>query len=827
MFKKFLSTFIAVSSLAALLPSTALAGAIPFWASNNSGHLQNTTVSHAMGPIEVLQLELSSYEEPYFLYDDVRIDDMTFYAEGLIGGSDIERLWLANTHTGDVLSQYEYISDGEVHFNGIDFTVPGHSVANISLMLELRDDAVAANTFSFGIAESQDIPYEYSVTGDEFSPLGDFPFEGPLFTISEATGTDLGTAGLDVPTCDSPYVPYGGECEDPIPACLDFPENAVACIDKIHDGIYTYRYNFPCHPDFTTHGLECIPNIEVASERLPDLYINDVHLDAYDDTRRPELMIKFCNGGDAPVEHLSPDAKVVVTNEDGQETYYYIGLSIDTLEPGNCQGQLLAYADDVAIDEPGTYRVSVHIDSSNIINEHQEGNNTINTGVELEPGELPDLYLASLHLEDWLPHLGQKLIIKYCNGGDVAIEYKKPTAGIVVNYPNGESADFERMLLIDNMDPGECFVHSLTSTNDLGMTEPGRYWVGIGLDSTHIIDESNNDNNVRGFSVVIDGDDLPDLQIVDAAYVSNMGPAVMMEVCNNGDGDLGHRFVQQEVLVIDSYGVEARLNTTANIERLDAGQCIGQRLMDIRDTGFTAAGEYDVQVYMDIWDKVEESNESNNKYRFDIVLGDEFTGDEPVDVDLPLAGFEDEVLVDTDAYSNPFPDTDRFSIEGRSAAELYRRGVLGGFPDGEFKGDRDVNRAEAAKFLLLARFGVVADYANNRRFADVLDSQWYTRYVVRAAELGIIEGHPDGLFRPGNSVNTVEFLKMLSLTFDLKLNLPYSYDDVSSEAWYAQYAGIAEQYDLFPNRYDRVLNPGGALTRNEVAVAIYQYLSNR
>lgn len=192
----------------------------------------------------------------------------------------------------------------------------------------------------------------------------------------------------------------------------------------------------------------------------------------------------------------------------------------------------------------------------------------------------------------------------------------------------------------------------------------------------------------------------------------------------------------------------------------------------------------------------------------------------------PVAGYEDEVLVNFDAYRNPFPDTSMDSISGKAAAELYRRGVIGGFSDGQFKGSRNVNRAEAAKFLLLARYSSVDEVNNSGKFPDVLDGQWYTKFVVTAANKGIIKGHPDGTFRPADTVNTVELLKMLSLTFDLPENLPQTFDDVSSKDWFAAYAGIAQRYNLFPKRTHN-LSPASLLTREEVAVAIYQYLQQK
>ncbi len=192
----------------------------------------------------------------------------------------------------------------------------------------------------------------------------------------------------------------------------------------------------------------------------------------------------------------------------------------------------------------------------------------------------------------------------------------------------------------------------------------------------------------------------------------------------------------------------------------------------------------------------------------------------------PPAGYEDKVLTAINGYKNPFPDTNINELSGQAAAELYRRAVIGGYPDGEFKGYKPVNRAEAAKFLLLARFGTVADVANSGKFRDVLDGQWYTKFVVTAAVKGIINGHPDGSFKPADTVNTAEFLKMLTLTFGLEKNLSHSYADVQSTDWFAQYAGAAKKYNLFPNRTSQLL-PGNELTREEVAVGIYQYLLNR
>ena len=207
------------------------------------------------------------------------------------------------------------------------------------------------------------------------------------------------------------------------------------------------------------------------------------------------------------------------------------------------------------------------------------------------------------------------------------------------------------------------------------------------------------------------------------------------------------------------------------------------------------------------------------------------TKDEPMtnpDVpSLPSAQPSDDVLSNYTIYANPFPDTEMGYINGYSAAELYRRGAVQGFPDGTFGGEFLVNRAQALKMLLLVKHGTTTGLPQSPvEFSDVENNAWYTSYVQIAVEQGIVDGYPDGSFQPARQVNTVEFLKMLVETFHLPTRKTYIYKDVPYEAWFNVYASAAEQYTLFPLR-TKNLQPNQPLTRTEVAVAIYQYLVSR
>lgn len=192
----------------------------------------------------------------------------------------------------------------------------------------------------------------------------------------------------------------------------------------------------------------------------------------------------------------------------------------------------------------------------------------------------------------------------------------------------------------------------------------------------------------------------------------------------------------------------------------------------------------------------------------------------------PPAKYPDTPITSWQEFKNPFPDTDLNTLKGKAAAELFRRQVIQGYEDGDFKGHRDVTRAEAAKFLLVTRYETVKDQADDGRFTDTDPKEWYSKYIMRAADLGIINGYPNKEFRPGFKINRAEFIKMVTKTFDLEENLVFNYKDIPANQWFEKYVGVAERYNLFPDAKDQ-LNPNKTMSRHDVAIAIYQFLKNR
>lgn len=187
--------------------------------------------------------------------------------------------------------------------------------------------------------------------------------------------------------------------------------------------------------------------------------------------------------------------------------------------------------------------------------------------------------------------------------------------------------------------------------------------------------------------------------------------------------------------------------------------------------------------------------------------------------------YEGEVITTDQCVNNPFVDVNPNNIQGKAAIELQARNIINGFEDGTYRGENAVNRAQVTKFLLNGAGYDAEGYENNGKFSDVLEGQWYTKYVSKAAELGIVKGYGDGQFGPENQVLRAELIVMITRAFDLEeyIESSYKFDDVDSESWVNEYAGIADLVDMFPDNHSS-LNPYETLTRNEVGVAIYQTL---
>lgn len=165
--------------------------------------------------------------------------------------------------------------------------------------------------------------------------------------------------------------------------------------------------------------------------------------------------------------------------------------------------------------------------------------------------------------------------------------------------------------------------------------------------------------------------------------------------------------------------------------------------------------------------------------------------------------------------------TDEYVLAIRFLSEVS---ILNGYPDGTFKPDQPVNRAEALKLILKSAATSPETIPAKPVFSDVYAEDWFFTYVQEAHQLKIVEGDQKGaFFRPARPVNRAEFLKMLFLAHGIKtepLTPQPTYNDVPKKAWFFAYMNQGAALGLISASHNR-LYPGEVLTRGEVSEILY------
>jgi len=88
-------------------------------------------------------------------------------------------------------------------------------------------------------------------------------------------------------------------------------------------------------------------------------------------------------------------------------------------------------------------------------------------------------------------------------------------------------------------------------------------------------------------------------------------------------------------------------------------------------------------------------------------------------------------------------------------------------PDGTVRPRANITRAEAATiFFRLLDDGFRAQmWRQTNSFSDVQIEQWFNNATSTMVNIGIIQGFPDGSFRPGSFITRAEFTAIAARLF--------------------------------------------------------------
>ncbi|MFO0781237.1 MAG: beta-propeller domain-containing protein [Candidatus Gracilibacteria bacterium] len=140
----------------------------------------------------------------------------------------------------------------------------------------------------------------------------------------------------------------------------------------------------------------------------------------------------------------------------------------------------------------------------------------------------------------------------------------------------------------------------------------------------------------------------------------------------------------------------------------------------------------------------------------------------------------------TSTQTNPFSDVSATSINADAIDYLKDQGVLQGYPDGTYRPSTDINRAEFIKIIVGS---LKKDLKGKNCFPDVKD-EWFAPYVCEAKSLGIVQGYPDGNFKPDEKINFSEASKIIVNAYGVSKG-------ESGDLWFKPYvSGLEARKDI-------------------------------
>ena len=149
-----------------------------------------------------------------------------------------------------------------------------------------------------------------------------------------------------------------------------------------------------------------------------------------------------------------------------------------------------------------------------------------------------------------------------------------------------------------------------------------------------------------------------------------------------------------------------------------------------------------------------------------------------------------------------FDDVAEAAWYANAVETLASIGVIKGVGDGKFAPERSITRAE---FTAIAMRFAELDTSGKNIFSDVPENAWYYDAVIGSIKYGWISGYPDGTFRPDNTITRAEVAaivnRMLGRSGDESYILGHAdsltqFNDLTERHWaYCDIMEAANEHD--------------------------------
>jgi uncharacterized repeat protein (TIGR01451 family) len=137
-------------------------------------------------------------------------------------------------------------------------------------------------------------------------------------------------------------------------------------------------------------------------------------------------------------------------------------------------------------------------------------------------------------------------------------------------------------------------------------------------------------------------------------------------------------------------------------------------------------------------------------------------------------------------FDHNFPDVEKNRWSAKHIATLAKGGIVKGYEDGSFRAGNFITRAELA--TIASRFDNLSPFEANS-FSDI-SRHWANKYINSASAKGWVNGYPDGSFKPDQYITRAEFVTLVNNVLDRRVHkaeiLPESkqFPDLIETKWY-------------------------------------------
>ena len=153
-------------------------------------------------------------------------------------------------------------------------------------------------------------------------------------------------------------------------------------------------------------------------------------------------------------------------------------------------------------------------------------------------------------------------------------------------------------------------------------------------------------------------------------------------------------------------------------------------------------------------------------------------------------------------YEKPFVATGEafsdVSMERWSAHDIEYmsdKNIVYGYPDGEFKPENNLTRAEFA--ALICRFAKLKNADKENIFPDLDKTHWAYENILSINASGLMQGYEDGTYRPENQITRAEVMTVINKLLGRNPSEPYvksldfnPFNDLKRNEWY--YTAVLE-----------------------------------